>query len=185
MRDYQGMGLLYSIGSSQPRFECEVFGEATIVAGQTDYLSTDSECLTRVICFHSRTAAIDKRHLSLTKVRRLVYRWKIRCYLMCSRGIRRHRTWGIACCWIVSSHLDYSSQSAKKKNLTFSSVVRCCLDGCNVRSKIIWSIIRHAQRIHAETLWGLGHSIVLARCSTFATLILLLQWMPCCQGSLR
>ena len=135
-----------------------------------------------MICFHSHTAAIDKCHLSLIKVRRIHHHRRIP---RLPRGIGRYPTWGLACCWIVSSHLDYSSQNEKKTVLTFSSVDRYCLDGCNIRSEIIWSIIQDVQRNRAETLWGLGHSIVLAHCGTFTTLILLLRGMPYCQGNLR
>ena len=143
------------------------------------------ECLTCVICFHSRTAAIENRHFIFLKVG--LHHKRIRRYLFL-KGVNRerHPTWRMACCWIVSSHFDYSSQNAKKTVLTSSSVDRYCLDGCNVRSEIICSIIQHVQQpSHAETLWGLGHSIVLALCGTFTTLISLRQRMPCCQESLR
>ena len=144
------------------------------------------ECLTSVIYFHSHTAAIDKRHLCLIKVRRVHIHTRICHYLLLPQGIGRYPTWGAACCWIVSLNFDYSHRNAGKIVLTFSSVNRYCLDTCNVRSEIIWTIIQQVQEPnHAETLWGLGHSIVLARYDTFATLILLPQWMPYCQGSLH
>ena len=40
MRDYQGRALLHSIGSSQPRFECQMYMEAAVVLGRS--LSSDS-----------------------------------------------------------------------------------------------------------------------------------------------